>query len=262
MVLNIRRLFKRVASLTLLGIFAAASLFAAKVPALKGRVNDYANIINSSAEEKLSAYLQQLDEQQGVQIAVLTVPSLQGDDIASYSMKVAESWKIGNSKTDKGALLVVAYQEHDLRIEVGYGLEDKLTDAKCGLIIRNVIIPQFKNGDYSEGILLGVQNMGGIATDNAQLVSRSVQNSENSDDDIGGVIFMIIWLIFFFAIISSKGGIWKWIFLSNLAGSHRRGGFYSGPSHRSSGFGGGSFGGGSFHGGGGHFGGGGASGHW
>ena len=241
----------------------AWSAFATKVPALKGRVNDYANIINGSTEEKLSSYLQQLDEQQGIQIAVLTVPSLNGDDIASFSMKVAEDWKIGNSKTDKGALLVVAYQEHDLRIEVGYGLEDKLTDAKCGLIIRNVIIPQFRDGDYSEGILLGVQNMGGIATDNAELVSRNVQNNDEEDDSLSGIVFMIIWLIFFIVIMSSKGGIWKWLFLSNLmGGGHRRGGFYSGPSrHSSSGFGGG-FGGGGFHGGGGHFGGGGASGHW
>ncbi len=242
-------------------LLLSLSAFATKVPALTGRVNDYANIINRSTEEKLTAYLEQLDNQQGVQIAVLTVPSLEGDDIASYSMKVAEKWKIGNSKTDKGALLVVAYQEHDLRIEVGYGLEDTLTDAKCGLIIRNVIIPQFKEGDYSEGILLGVQNMGGIATNNAELVSRSVQRGEPEEEDsLMGVVFMIIWVIFFFAIISSKGGIWKWIFLSNLMGGGHRGGYYGG-SHRSSGFGGG-FGGGSFHGGGGHFGGGGASGHW
>ena len=246
----------------------AGSLFAAKVPALNGRVNDYANIINRGTEEKISSYLQQLDQQEGIQIAVLTVPSLEGDDIASYSMKVAEKWKLGDSKTDKGALLVVAYAEHDLRIEVGYGLEDKLTDAKCGLIIRNVIIPQFKEGDYSEGILLGVQNMGGIASDNAELVSHSVQRDENEEEDgLMGVAFMIVWLIFFFAIITSKGGIWKWIFLSNLMGGGRRGGFGSyGGSHRSSGFGGGfggsGFGGGSFHGGGGHFGGGGASGHW
>ena len=260
MVLRNRTVFCKTLCAIAVLLAAAGSAFAAKVPALKGRVNDYANIINSGTEEKLSVYLQQLDEQQGVQIAVLTVPSIEGEDIASYSMKVAEQWKIGNSTTDKGALLVVAYQERALRIETGYGLEDKLTDAKCGLIIRNVIIPRFKDGDYSEGILLGVQNMGGIATDNAELVSRSVQNEDN-DDDFGGIVFMIIWLIFFFVIIGSKGGIWKWIFLSNMTSGRRYRNYTSAP-HRSSGFSGGSFGGGSFHGGGGHFGGGGASGHW
>lgn len=239
--------------------FTVQSVFAAAVPALKGRVNDYANIINSATESKLEAYLQQLDEQQGVQIAVLTVPSLDGDDIASFSMRVAESWKIGDGRTDKGAILVVAFEERALRIETGYGLEGKLTDAKCGLIIRNVIIPQFKNGDYSEGIFLGVQNMGGIATDNAQLVARSVQN-EDSGGDIADVLFMILWLVLFIVIIGSKGGIWKWLFISNMASGRRYGGFSSGPGRGSS-FGGG-FGGGSFRGGGGHFGGGGASGHW
>ncbi|MCR4579176.1 MAG: TPM domain-containing protein [Treponema sp.] len=263
MVLSRRQNLKKVlCSLSIL-LVSCGLTFAAKVPELKGRVNDYANIISNGTEEKLTAYLKDLDEQQGVQIAVLTVPSIEGDDIASYSMKVAEKWKLGDAKTDKGALLVVAYQEHSLRIEVGYGLEDKLTDAKCGLIIRNVIIPQFKDGDYSEGILLGVQNMGGIATDNAELVSRSVQNADEESEDIAGMIFMFIAFLFFIALISSKGGIWKWILLSNLTGGHRYGGyrgFSSGSSHHSSGFGGSGFGG--FSGGGGHFGGGGASGHW
>ena len=259
-----------------LGIFLISSfftaLFALDVPTLKGRVNDYANIINSDCEKELNEYLTSLDQQTGVQLVVLTVPSLEGDDLANFAIKVAEKWGIGHSGKDNGALLLVAYEERSIRIEVGYGLEESLTDAKCGLIIRNVIIPEFKTGDYSEGILKGIKNMGGIASGNVELVEKNVlEEDDSSEDSLVGLVFMIIWLIFFFLVISSRGGIWKWFFLSRMFGGRRHGppprnpprnpSSSFGNSRSNSGFGG--FGGGSsFHGGGGHFGGGGASGHW
>ena len=232
--------------------------FALDVPALKGRVNDYANVISKNDEKELTEYLASLDEQTGIQIAVLTIPSLKGEDIAAFGVKVAENWKLGKAGEDNGALLLVAMDERELRIEVGYGLEGLLTDAKCGLIIRNVIIPEFKDGNYSDGIVKGVQNMGGIASGNAELVSKNVL--EDDDDSGVGIFFMIIWVIFIFVVICSKGGIFKWIFLSNLVNNG-----HSVHHHHSnlSGFGGFSGGhGGGFSGGGGHFGGGGASGHW
>jgi len=241
-------------------VLISASLFAAKIPEYKGRVNDYANVISKSDEAQIEGYLQQLDEQTGVQLMVLTVPSMGGDDISTYSIKVAEKWGVGHKGKDNGVLLVVAMEEHDLRIEVGYGLEDKLTDAKCGLIIRNVMIPEFKNGNYSGGIVKGVRNIAGVASDNAELISKRVQNDDEDESGIEGLVFLIVWMIFFFIVISSKGGIWKWFFISRMLGGGSRGG-YRGPTHTN--FGGGGFSGGSsFHTGGGHFGGGGASGHW
>lgn len=259
---------KRKLSTILCGLFLAVSAFALDVPALKGRVNDYANVISANTEKELDSYLYSLEEQTGIQMVVLTVPSLKGDDIASFGIKTAEKWKIGRNGKDDGAILLVAMEEHDVRIEVGYGLEDKLTDAKCGLIIRNVIIPEFKNGNYSAGVLKGIKNMGGVASGNAELVSRSVSNgNDESNDDAMGLLFVIAWMIFFFIVISSKGGLWKWFFISRMFGGgynhHNHRGPYVPP--RNSGFGGGfggGLGGGSFHGGGGHFGGGGASGHW
>lgn len=246
----------------------AFSAFALEVPALKGRVNDYAGVINSSTEKELEHYLYSLESQSGIQMVVLTIPGLKGEDIASFGIKVAEKWGIGRKGKDDGAILLVAMNEHDVRIEVGYGLEGTLTDAKCGLIIRNVIIPEFKNGNYSAGILKGIKNMGGVATGDVELVSKSVaNNSDESNDDAMGLLFVIAWMIFFFIVISSKGGLWKWFFISRMFGGgynhHNHRGPYVPP--RNSGFGGGfggGLGGGSFHGGGGHFGGGGASGHW
>ena len=246
----------------------ASSIFALEVPALKGRVNDYANIMKKADIQELESYLASLEDASGIQLAVLTIPSLENEDIAVFGLKVAEKWGLGQSKEDNGALLLVAYDEHQLRIDVGYGLEDKLTDVKCGLIIRNVIIPEFQEGNYSKGIVKGIKNMAGIASDNMEIVAKSVQDNASADDEVGGVIFMLIWIIFIFLIISSRGGIFKWIFLSKLFGSnHSTKPFNSPSNHTHTNFGGfnsSNFGGGfgGFSGGGGHFGGGGASGRW
>lgn len=242
-------------------LFCFTNVFALEVPALKGRVNDYANVISKNDEQQINEYLSNVENQTGIQIAVLTVPSLKGEDIAAFGVKVAEKWKLGQKGEDNGALLLVAMEERELRIEVGYGLEGLLTDAKCGLIIRNVIIPEFKDGDYSGGIKKGVMNIGGIACGDTEIVDKKVLNEEDEDSG-AGLVFMIIWMIFIFVIITSKGGIFKWIFLSNVSrnvGRNINAGNHS-SIHKSGGFGGGNFGG--FSGGGGHFGGGGASGHW
>lgn len=242
-----------------------------KVPAFREYVNDYANVISSQDEQEIIRYCSKLEDTTGIQLAVLTMPSLDGEDITSFAIRTCEAWGLGQKGNDNGALLLLACEERDLRIEVGYGLEDKLTDAKCGLILRNVIIPELQEGNYSKGLLKGIQNMGGVASDDAELISKSVANGGSAgDDSIFGFIFFIIWIIFFFSVITSKNGLFKWLILSRLFGSsnHHR---YNPPRNNSfnntsfrgnSGFGGG-FGGSSFHGGGGgHFGGGGATGHF
>ena len=248
----------------------ATTVFAAKVPALRGRVNDYANVISSHDEQEMNNYLAAVEQKTGAQVAVLTVPSLQGEDIASYAFKVCEEWQLGKNGKDNGALLLLAMEERDLRLEVGYGLEDKLTDVKCGLILRTVIIPEFREGSYSSGLLKGVKNISGIVTDNAELVTRRVAEEDEPNEDAEGFVFAIIYLIIFFLVLTSRGGIFKWIFLNNMLNSGRRNHRYSPPptfrggsNFGGSSFrGGGGFGGGSFHGGGGHFGGGGASAHF
>lgn len=234
------------------------SLNALEVPKLQGRINDYANIIDSNTKNDLVSYLSAFEEQTGMQIVVLTIPSLQGDDLSSFSINVAEKWGIGRKNKDDGVLLLVAYDERMIRIEVGYGLEADLTDSKSGLIIRNVIIPEFKMGDYSKGILKGVQNIGGIISGDTQIVSKQVLEGD-TESGAEGIVSLIFTLIFFFIIVTSKGGILKWLFLSSLFGN----------SGKRSNFSSSSFGSGSsfsnlnsFSGGGGHFGGGGASGRW
>lgn len=239
----------------LIGILTLSSIFSLEVPQLKGRVNDYANIIGKNDEIEIENYLSSLDSQTGIQLVVLTIPSLENDSLENFSMKVVNNWQLGQDGKDNGVLLLISYDERKIRIETGYGLEDKLTDMKSGLIIRNVIVPEFKLGNYSEGIKKGVRNIVGIVSGDEEIVEKSVLEDEE-EGSVAGIFFMIVWIIFIIILISSRGGILKWILLSNLTGVN------SGRNNSNILSNNKSFGGSTFSGGGGHFGGGGASGGW
>lgn len=257
--------------------------FALDVPAFTNYVVDGAKIIDANTENELISYLSALENTTGIQIAVLTIPTLEDEDLERYSFRVADTWQIGQRGKDNGALLLVAMAEHSVRIEVGYGLEDKLTDAKCGLIIRNIIIPEFKNERYSKGILDGIKNIGGIASDDEELVSKNVlEEKMPSEDKWAALIFGILFFFLWFMVAPNLAGrrswwipwffypsIWRQMnrtssksntFYDPISGQWRRDANSSSNSGFTfSNFGGGdSFGGG----GGGSFGGGGASGSW
>ena len=129
---------------------------ALEVPALRGRVNDYAGLLPSNKAQELEGRLAQFEQETGHQIAVLTVASLEGDALEDFSIRVAENWKIGQKGFDNGAILVIAQKDRKLRIEVGYGLEGVLPDAIASRIIREVIVPRFRANNYSGGIEAGV----------------------------------------------------------------------------------------------------------
>ncbi|MBQ5847855.1 MAG: TPM domain-containing protein, partial [Treponema sp.] len=120
----------------LLSIFLANSIFALSVPGLTSPIVDNANVISDGVEQNINNQLQELSNSTGIQLAVLTIPTLEDEVLESYSMKVAETWKLGSAEKDTGVLLLIALEERSIRIEVGYGLEGVLTDTKCGLIIR------------------------------------------------------------------------------------------------------------------------------
>jgi uncharacterized protein len=132
------------------------------VPSLKGRVNDYAQMLSPAAVQHLDRLLQDLETSDSTQIVVLTIPSLEGDSLEDFSIRVAEQWRIGQKNLDNGAILLIAKAERKLRIEVGYGLEGRLTDLMAGRIIANVIVPRFKDGQIDQGVLDGVQAMVGV----------------------------------------------------------------------------------------------------
>ena len=237
----------------LLSLFFASSIFALSVPNLTSPIVDNANLISDGVEQNINNQLQELSNSTGIQLAVLTIPTLEGEVLESYSMKVAETWELGSAEKDTGVLLLIALEERSIRIEVGYGLEGVLTDTKCGLIIRNVIAPEFRNGNYQAGIVNAVNNMVGLVKGDESLVSKRVLNESSGDS--GAFIFMGVVLlygfIFVMAVISSK-----------KRGPRTGTGTRTTPyvHHIPRNFGGG--GGGGFSGGGGSFGGGGASGGW
>src|ERR1700731_2261147 len=148
--------------LALLLCWASAALADVAVPPLTGRVVDLTGTLSSDQIAALTQTLKNLELRKGSQVAVLIVPTTQPETIEQYSIRAAEAWKIGRRKIDDGALLVVAKNDHKLRIEVGYGLEGSLTDVTSRRIIDEVITPRFRSGDFAGGISAGVARIIGV----------------------------------------------------------------------------------------------------
>jgi uncharacterized protein len=131
---------------------ATVSAATPEVPYLSGRVVDNAELLSPAIRERLSAMLKAHEERTGNQIAVLTVSTIHGTGIEEYALRVFEAWKLGQKQKDNGVLVIVVPQDRKMRIEVGYGLEGVLTDVAASRIIRNVMTPQFKAGEFGKGI--------------------------------------------------------------------------------------------------------------
>ena len=138
-------------------LLTTAMAAAAVVPFLTGRVTDNAEVLSEGTRRSLTVLLKAHEDSTGNQIAVLTVPTLDGEGIEEYALRVFEAWKLGQKGKDNGVLVVVAPNDRRMRIEVGYGLEGTLTDSLAGSIIRNVMTPRFKAGDYNSGVEAGVK---------------------------------------------------------------------------------------------------------
>src|SRR5438094_5502934 len=153
----------RASLLALLLCWAASAQALVAVPPLSGRVVDQTGTLGSNDIASLTQTLNDLEARKGSQIAVLSVPTTDGEAMEQFSLRVAEAWKIGRKKIDDGALLVIAKNDRRLRIEVGYGLEGVLTDATTKRIIDEDITPKFKTGDFAGGVSAGVDRMVRVA---------------------------------------------------------------------------------------------------
>jgi len=228
-----------------------SGLYPLNFPRLNGRVNDYAGILSSHEEINLENLLADLENRTTAQFVILTIPDLQGTTIEDYSIRLTEQkeWKIGQKGVDNGVILLISMKEKKLRIEVGYGLEGSLTDLKCSYIIRELIVPYFKKGDFFKGILNGATTISGIISKETDISPEELKRfkKRGKRDKPGTFIFIMFLLIFFILPAIFRG-----------RGRGRGSSIFWGG-----GFGGGSGGGfGGFSGGGGSFGGGGASGGW
>ncbi len=285
------------AFLCLLPISAACADDRIPVPELIGRVVDRTGTLTGQDLGQLESILADLETRKGSQLAVLILPTTQPEEIEQYSIRVAEKWKLGRKKVDDGAILVIAKDDRNMRIEVGYGLEGALTDVACKRIIAEIITPRFQEGDFAGGILAGAQAIVKVI-DGEPLPappppSRSLTGGRRQGGGIMGVIILAIFIsgglraglgrvrggllsggvvgllatfLLGSALLGVGAGVLALIFTmmnggGGSGGNFRGGGFGGGGF--GGGFGGGGFGGGGgFSGGGGGFGGGGASGRW
>ncbi len=261
------------------GVFAQEIV---DIPPLKAHVNDYANILSDSVEADIEVKLTQLEKEDSTQVVVATVPSIGHEDIESYSIRLAEKWKIGQKGLDNGVIILVARDNRKVRIEVGKGLEETLTDLLAGRIIDYIIIPEFKNGDYDAGISKAVDAIVDIVK--GKFDANSLKPQKAAPDYatfiwiafivmmfisafgrfisaiIGAIVLPITGAFFGFGfpalVMLAVIGFIAGIIIASLphgGGGYSGGGFSSGRSFSS---------GGGFSGGGGSFGGGGASGSW
>jgi uncharacterized protein len=140
----------------------ANSILALDVPFLSGRVIDETGVLSAESKLSIENKLKEHEKATSNQVVVLIIPSLEGEVLEEYSLKVATTWKLGQKKKDNGVLLLIAKEDRKLRIEVGYGLEGSLTDALCSRIIRKEITPSFKQGNFSLGVEQGVDAILGV----------------------------------------------------------------------------------------------------
>jgi len=141
--------------LSLFAMLSTGSTFAddlQKIPPLTARVTDTTGTLDAQQRQTLESELTALESRKGSQVAVLIVPTTQPEDIAQYGIRVVESWKLGRKGVDDGAMLIVAKDDHRVRIEVGRGLEGAIPDAAAARIIREYITPKFRTGDFYGGI--------------------------------------------------------------------------------------------------------------
>ncbi|MFN0042036.1 MAG: TPM domain-containing protein [Alphaproteobacteria bacterium] len=242
-----------------LSICACAAWAAPRYPALEGRVVDGAGMIPSATRAQLSQLLEAHERKTSNQVVVVTIASLDGQDIAEYGVGLGRAWKLGQGERNNGAIVLIAAKERLVRIEVGYGLEGALTDARARLIIEREMVPRFRAGDMADGIVAGT--MAVLAS-----VEGTYEAKPGADNTPGGADWMALLPLVVFVVFGVLGqmnrrrglGVNPWL-LDGPWGAR--------PGGRIGGLGGGigrGLGGrsGGFTGGGGSFGGGGATGRW
>ena len=236
-------------------------------PTLTGRITDEAGLLKAGDRNTIEAELADLEQKSSDQLAVVTLNSLQGYPIEDFGYQLGRKWGIGQKGKDNGVLLIVAPNEHKVRIEVGRGLEPILTDAMSKLIIENAIVPAFRKGDFAGGITAGVRDIKDVLLGDPEAVKeRALGPRRTESPDTMQIILLIFWICVVLYILYA---VYRSAQAAQTAGVGRR---RSGGSDiipgSSGGWGGGwssggdSGGGGGWSGGGGDFGGGGSSGSW
>lgn len=202
--------------LSLVVLLFVLPIKARDVPFLGGRVNDTAGMLSGPALQELETMLKMHEDSTSNQVVILTVASLEGEVLEEYSFRVAETWALGQADKDNGVLILVARDDRKVRIEVGSGLEGDLTDALSGRIIRNEIVPRFRDGDFDAGLVEGTKAV-------LAAIEGSYEAHESDWDDregeelivrlVAGLIFTVVIGIFTSIAVFSSGFVSWFLFL-------------------------------------------------
>lgn len=264
--------FLKAGAILLLACFLPSAFAALKIPAKPdGYVTDSASLLSPAVRTRLENTLRLFEEKTSSQVLVAIFPGLEGESLEDFSIRLAEAWKPGQKMRDNGILFLIFRDDRRIRIEVGYGLEGALTDAVSASIIRDVVAPHFRAGNFDQGVELGAAAILEAVKGEYTAVEKTAQTSQD-DGLLQGLAFLFLLAagvdfsryLFYRSshrTYAERYGFWEWFFLFSIlwlllrAFLTSRGG-YSGRS------GGWSSGSGGYSGGGGRFGGGGASGGW
>jgi uncharacterized protein len=206
---------------------AAAWPQVAEIPYMTGRITDNAEILSSEARARITELLKAHEEANTDQVAVLTLPSLEGIRLEEFAARVFQEWKLGDKGKDNGVLLLVSPGDRRIRIEVGSGLSGKLADASAVRIIRDVMTPRFQEGDYNQGMEAGlraiINQLEGNERTDAAPPEREDAGSVSSMEDpdlpiherilIGAFIFSIIGIFTIFGVVTPGAGWFLYVFL-------------------------------------------------
>lgn len=182
--------------LVLLSLFVqTTATFALDFPEPEGFVNDFAGVLSSETKQALERRLAQLEEDSSIEIAVVTVESLQETTVEDFATRLFESWGIGKKTSDNGILFLIAPIDKRMKIEVGYGLEPVLPDAKAGRILDTYVVPAFKEENYDKGISEGTDAIIKAVHGEAVDLGEPVTSDSESEGDDG------MWILFFIGVI-------------------------------------------------------------
>ncbi len=191
----------------------ASAAYALEAPALKGRLNDYGDMISPAAESSIEQKLASFEASDSTQVVILTINSLDGDAMEDFTIRVAEKWKIGQAKKDNGVILFASKNDRRLRIEVGRGLEGVLTDLLAGRILDTVIRPKFQAGDFDGGFTDGIDAI--INACRGEFTSDGFASSARNDGNYSDFIIILFFgFLYFVRMVTKKSKI-----LSGLGGA-------------------------------------------
>ncbi|MEZ5288860.1 MAG: TPM domain-containing protein [Vicinamibacterales bacterium] len=179
----------------------AAVVVSAQLPQPTGRINDFADILTAAEEQELAALVADVERETTAQVAVATVRSLNGTTVEDYAVQLFEAWGIGRRDIDNGVLILVAPNEREMRIEVGYGLESILPDGLAGAIIREAFLPRFRENDYGGGIVAGTRRVAEVVRRNHVLTAEERAALDRQAGETDGAAWILVPFLSIFEIV-------------------------------------------------------------